>query len=333
MTTGLFLGKFAPLHAGHQYVIETALETVDDLIVLLYDAPAVVAIPATTRAAWIERLYPTVEVRIAWTGPREVGYTTALKRRHEEFVRKRLDGREVTHFFSSEPYGEHMSEALGAVDVRVDQPRATVPISASAIRANPYRHREYIDSLVYRDLLTSVALVGGPSTGKTTLASRLAAEYGTAWCPEYGRTYWAEHNTDGRLTPAQLVELLEGHRRREYRYAHEANEYLFVDTNAITTYAWCRYYHDDAPDALYRYACETGERFDHVVLCGDDIPFEPEDGRSGPTNRMRLQRLHRAFLTRHNVPFTEVRGDVEQRVEQVRAVLDRSPRKLSGVER
>ncbi|WP_144530121.1 adenylyltransferase/cytidyltransferase family protein, partial [Peribacillus simplex] len=34
---GLTLGKFAPLHKGHQFMIETALQEVDELIVVIYE--------------------------------------------------------------------------------------------------------------------------------------------------------------------------------------------------------------------------------------------------------------------------------------------------------
>jgi cytidyltransferase-like protein len=45
MKTGLTLGKYAPLHKGHQYVIETALREMDKLIVIAYDAPDYTYIP------------------------------------------------------------------------------------------------------------------------------------------------------------------------------------------------------------------------------------------------------------------------------------------------
>ena len=34
---GFTIGKFAPFHKGHQYLIETALKEVDKLIVVVYD--------------------------------------------------------------------------------------------------------------------------------------------------------------------------------------------------------------------------------------------------------------------------------------------------------
>jgi hypothetical protein len=42
---------------------------------------------------------------------------------HEQYVINKLGKRKITHFFSSEPYGEHMSVALEAIDIRIDQGR------------------------------------------------------------------------------------------------------------------------------------------------------------------------------------------------------------------
>lgn len=55
--TGLTLGKFAPLHKGHQYMIETALQEMDEVYVLIYDTP-VIPIPLSIRAGWIREMYP-----------------------------------------------------------------------------------------------------------------------------------------------------------------------------------------------------------------------------------------------------------------------------------
>ena len=321
MTTGLYLGKFAPFHAGHQHVVETALARVDDLLVMIYDEPEVTNVPLTVRADWIRECYPEVAVVEAWTGPTEVGYTAEEKRRHEAYILDRLGDREVTHFFSSEPYGAHVSAALGAENVQVDPDRETVPISGTEVRAAPYEHREFVHPRVYRDLVANVVLLGGPSTGKTTLARRLADEHDTEWMPEYGREYWEEHNVDRRLTADQLVEIAAGHREREDERLEAAREYLFTDTNAITTYVFCRYYHGEAPTALYEYARDCAARYDLTFLCGTDVPYDDTPDRSGPANRERLQKMTRAFLERHNVPYDTLTGDVEERVAAVARVL------------
>ena len=35
---GLTLGKFAPFHKGHQFLIETALSQMDEVIAIIYNA-------------------------------------------------------------------------------------------------------------------------------------------------------------------------------------------------------------------------------------------------------------------------------------------------------
>ena len=62
VTTGLVLGKYAPLHAGHQLVIETALAEVDHLIAVVYAAPSHTSVPLNVRPIGIG-LYWVKDVR------------------------------------------------------------------------------------------------------------------------------------------------------------------------------------------------------------------------------------------------------------------------------
>lgn len=318
---GLTLGKFAPLHKGHQFLFETALREVDRLIVLIYDARET-AVPLPVRAAWIRRLYPDVEVIEAWGGPAENGDDPALVRAHNEYILELLGGRAVTHFFSSEPYGAFVSSALGAADRRVDEARNAVPVSARDIRQSPFAWRAFVDPLVYRDLVTTAVFVGAPSTGKTTLVEALARRFDTAWVPEYGREYWARHQVNRRLTPEQLVEIAHGHRAREDAALMDANRYLFIDTEAMITRLFSRHYHGTADPELDRLAAESARRYDLFFLCEDDIPFDPAD-RSGEANRTLFQRWMLAELAVRGIPFVRVRGSLEERVAQVETVLSR----------
>ena len=320
---GLTLGKYAPLHRGHQLVIETALAEVDRLVVIIYDVPAVTDVPLPVRANWLRALYPQVEVVEAWDGPTVVGDTPEIRRMHEDYVLNRLGIRGVTHFYSSEFYGEHMSRALGAASRVVDAARAAVPISGTAIRADPFAHRQFLHPRVYRDLVANIVLLGAPSTGKTTLAERLAAEYGTAWMPEYGREYWEHHQVERRLSPAQLVEIAEGHLAREERLLAEARDFLFTDTNAITTYMFGLDYHGTADTRLHALADQAATRYDLVFLCDTDIPYANTWDRSGDVHRHTFQKRIVADLLARKVPFITLRGSLDRRVATARRVLDR----------
>ncbi|MBX7220666.1 MAG: AAA family ATPase [Blastocatellia bacterium] len=321
MNIGMTLGKFAPLHRGHQSVIERALAETDHVLVLLYDAPEVTSCPLPVRANWIRQLYPAVEIIAAWDGPTETGSAPEITRQHDAYILQKLAGRQVTHFYSSEFYGDHVSRALGALDCRVDPDRSRIPVSGTMIRQNPYACREFLAPVVYRDLVAKVVFLGAPSTGKTTLAAQLAAELQTVWMPEYGREYWDQHQSDRRLTPEQLVEIAEGHRVREDKLVLEANRFLLVDTDATTTYQFALYYHGATHPRLAALADETLRRYDVFFLCEDDIPYDDTWDRSGAANRTLFQKQIRADLIQRKIPFVSVRGTLAERVRFVSSFL------------
>ena len=321
MSTGLLLGKFAPLHRGHQLLIETALAENDRVLVMIYHAPDVTQVPLPVRAGWIRVLYPQVEVIEAWDGPLQVSNAPDIRRQHERYILSRLGGHRVDAFYSSEFYGDHVSRALGAVDRRIDPERRRVPISATAIRADPYQQREFLEPLVYRDLISRVVLLGAPSTGKSTLAAALAARHDTCWMPEYGREYWEAHQHQRRLSPEQLLEIAEGHRQREDRLAEQANRFLFVDTDASTTRHFARHYHASVLPRLDQLVAECAQRYALFFLCEDDIPYADTWDRSGPANRRQMQAQVKTDLALRKLPYLGLRGSLEQRMVQVDRVL------------
>ena len=322
MNIGLTLGKYAPLHAGHQYVIETALREMDVVYVLIYDEPTVTPIPLPVRAGWIRALYPNVHVIEAWDGPTESGYTPEIMAMHDAYIKQCCGDLGITHFYSSEPYGDHVSRGLGAVNRQVDPPRLVYPISATMVRRDTAEHRAMVNPLVYRDLITKVVLLGAPSTGKTTLAAALAETFRTNWMPEYGREYWEHHQHDRRLSPRQLLEIAKGHRVREEAAFQQAEKYCFIDTNALTTAMFGMSYHGYVLPSVAALADACQRRYDVFLLCADDIPYDDTWDRSGEVSRRIFQKQIRADLQMRHIPFTVVTGTLEDRVAQVRRLLE-----------
>jgi len=319
---GLYLGKFAPFHVGHEHMINEALKTVENLTVLIYEAPGLTEVPLARRANWIREFNPEIEVIECVDGPTDVTYEITGMQEHEQYVIKQLGERKITHFFSSEPYGEHMSAALGAIDMRIDQGRSSVPISSTKIREDLYAHRSYLSPRVYFDHLSKVVLLGAPSTGKSTLTEKLAMHFKTSFMPEYGREYWELNNIQRRLTPEQLLEIAITHRERELAMAYEADRYFFIDTNAITTKIFSEYYHGDTLPLLRELAKDTKDRYDLVILCGDDIAYDETEDRSGEANRTDFQKATIAELNELGIEYHEVTGSVQERVSEMSRILE-----------
>ena len=329
MRRGLTLGKFAPFHRGHQMLVETALAEVDELVVMVY-ATDVTDVPLQVRAGWIRALYPTVRIIEAWDGPDGYGDTPEIRSEQETYILKKLGGLRVTHFYSSEFYGDHVSRALDAVDRRIDEERSAVPISGTALRADYFAGREYIAPKVYADLVTKICFMGAPSTGKTTLARVMAEQHKTVWMPEYGAEYWLEHQVDRRITLEQFEAIAPEHNRREDTLTLRSRNYLFCDTNPITTYVFAKDYHGCAGPVLTRLAREAERRYDLFFLCDTDIPYAETWDRSGDQKRKWFQNQIVGDLAERRVPFFRVSGPLEERVAQVNTIL-RQYHKFSNV--
>jgi NadR type nicotinamide-nucleotide adenylyltransferase len=321
MTRGLVLGKFAPLHRGHQFLIETALAAVDELVVLVYEAADVTSVPLATRAGWLRRLYPRARVIEAIDGPTTAGRDPAIMRAQEQYLLRAVP-QPVTHFFSSEWYGEHVSAALGATNVAVDLERRRLPISGSQIRADPFGQRAFLDPLVYRDLVGKIVFLGAECTGKTTLAARMAEVFGTRVMPEHGRDVWErQHGPDGTLTAEQLVQLAREQLQREDALVLESDRFLFVDTNALTTAIYARHYHGRVPPELADLARQAEHRYRMTFVCGDEIPYSEDGTRLGEAQRAAFQRQILDDLDERGVAYSVLGGPLERRVELVRARL------------
>jgi NadR type nicotinamide-nucleotide adenylyltransferase len=329
MQRGLTLGKFAPFHQGHQLLVETALAEVDELVVMVY-ATDVIDVPLQVRARWIQELYPTVRIIEAWDGPDGYGDTLEIRREQEGYILRKLNGLRITHFYSSEFYGNHVSHALNAIDRRVDEARAAVPISATTLREDYFAGREFLSPTVYADLVIKVCFLGAPSTGKTTLARTLAERHSTVWMPEYGAAFWLEHNVDRRITLEQFEQIAPEHNRREDALTLQANRYLFCDTSPITTYVFAKDYHGAAGPVLTRHALEAEKRYDLFFLCDTDIPYDDTWDRSGEQKRDWFQNQIIGDLAERRIPFFRVSGTIEERASQVEEVL-RQHRKFGNL--
>lgn len=149
--TGLIIGKFAPLHKGHQFLIETALKRVERLLVLIYDCPDITKVPLATRAGWIRRLYPQVEVIEGYGAPTEHGDSPEVTKKNLEFIKKVLPC-PVTHVFSSERYGEILARELEAENILIDKERVLISVSGTMIRSDFKKYKKFLPPLVFKEL-------------------------------------------------------------------------------------------------------------------------------------------------------------------------------------
>jgi HTH-type transcriptional regulator, transcriptional repressor of NAD biosynthesis genes len=278
VTTGFVVGKFYPPHRGHHFLIDTARRQVDRLIVMIAHHPSQ-QIPGELRAAWLRERHPDCEILLVAD---ELEDDTA---RWAAFTVATL-GAAPDVVFSSEDYGPRFAALMGSRHVMVDRPRATVPISGTAIRRAPLLHLDQLEPCVRAWYVRRVVLIGAESTGKTTLTLALAAHYGAPAVLEYGREHW-ERKVAGLTMDAPLpswsseefVHIAQEQQRREELAARRADRVLFCDTNAFATGTWHeRYYQarDPRVDAI-----GAADRVHLYLVTAPDVPFVQDGVRDG----------------------------------------------------
>lgn len=153
---GLTIGKFAPFHKGHEYLIQKALQQVDKLYILVYDTD-VTNFSTTSRKEWIEKIFcnENIEVIEANNPPSQYGMdkeSVAIQINYIVKLLKRIKAEPITHFFSSEAYGKFVAKAFNAQNVIIDKKRVNIPICATNIRENLEKYKKYLNEYVYNEL-------------------------------------------------------------------------------------------------------------------------------------------------------------------------------------
>ena len=147
---GFTIGKFAPLHKGHQFLIETALKEMDELYVVVYDTD-LIKNSVQERADWIKKLYPNVKIIYAFDSPSQYGLDKESVNIQMEYLSKLIKDIPVTHFYSSELYGEKVAEYLKIENRIVDKEMINVPISAKIVRTDAKNNTKYLEDFVYKE--------------------------------------------------------------------------------------------------------------------------------------------------------------------------------------
>ena len=167
-----------------------------------------------------------------------------------------------------------------------------------------------------------VVLIGSESTGKSTLARRLAEHYGVEWVPEFVREY--ADSKDGALEFTDHGPIARGQMAREDEYITRATarnaSLLIQDTDLLSTAVYCAHYYGQCPQWLQD-AAQT-RRPDLYLLLDVDAPWTPDPQRDRGHMRSEMQALFRAAVIRSGVPFVEVSGDLEQRFATARLAIE-----------
>jgi len=319
MTLGFIVGKFYPPHRGHKYLINTARAQVDRLIVMIAAHPSQ-TIPGTVREKWLKQIHPDCEIHLV---------PDTLADDSDEWAKFTIDylGRAPDVVFTSENYGPRYATAMGCRHVMVDRSRQTVPISGTRIRENPAAAFSYLEPCVRAWFIPRVVLIGAESTGKTTMAERLAHHYGTVWVAEYGREHWEKKVAGLEMTDPlprweddEFLHIAQTQQAREWAAAEKASRILICDTNAFATGTWYERYRGKRDSAIDHLG--DADRADLYLFSRSDAPFVQDGFRDGEKIRDWMDARFEAQLRSGKVPYVSLSGDWETRFRDALSAID-----------
>ncbi len=166
----------------------------------------------------------------------------------------------------------------------------------------------------------TVTLLGGESSGKTTLAlalqqqlshqlhtpTTLVPEQLRTWCERRGRAPLAHEQAECAQAQSQAIETAT---------QDAATQVVLADTTALMIAAYSELYFEDR--SLWSSAIEQQRRYGLSLLMGLDLPWVP-DGlfRDGPALREATDAVLRRELQAAGIPFQTLYGPLELRLQQ-----------------
>lgn len=201
--------------------------------------------------------------------------------------------------------------------------------------------------------IKKIVIIGPESTGKSTLSEQLASHYNTYWCPEFAREYLLKHGT--KYSYDDLLIIAKGQLSLEDEYEEkvkressmvngewsivngqssqltthnsqleaQSSKLLFIDTDMYVMKVWCEYVFGKCHQFILDQIVER--KYDLYLLCNIDLPWTKDELRAYPNEepRRELYHIYKDILVNQCVPWVEISGQNEQRLEKAISTVDK----------
>ena len=171
--------------------------------------------------------------------------------------------------------------------------------------------------------IVRIVLFGPESSGKTTLSMQLARHYNTVWVPEFAREYLQHKWNNERKTceNSDLIPIAIGQMKLENDLAKKADKVLICDTDLLETKVYSEEYYGGFVDPhLKKAAIEN--TYDLYLLTYIDTPWEEDDLRDRPDQRIEMFLAFENTLKKHNRPYILLSGSKKERFNKAIKEID-----------
>lgn len=318
---GMYGGSFNPLHMGHVDCIIRAANMCRELFIVLSIGYKRNEIDGRVRYRWIYQLTKHIGsvkiITLEDNAKSKEEYTEDQWYRDAEKVKAQV-GKHIDVVFVGSDYGEDSfwNKCYPDSELFIFERNG---ISSSGIRENPYAHWDWIPNVVKPYYTKKVLLIGGESTGKSTLTINLANRFNTNYVDEAGRGISARSGTDLLMLSEDFTEILLRHKLNEIEAMEHSNKVLFIDTDTLVTQFYMNFLEDpeieknkalsDAIDALNSY--------DLILFLEPDVDFVQDGDRSEAirNDRVKYSEQIKELIRSHGKTFCLVSGSYQERYE------------------
>jgi NadR type nicotinamide-nucleotide adenylyltransferase len=154
-----------------------------------------------------------------------------------------------------------------------------------------------------------IEITGPESSGKTTLAKRLAENFNSIWVSEYSRIYFEEFGPGYQYE--DFCRIVEGQLSRE-KYSEMNNPpVVFLDTSMLVLKIWGMRKWGKVPlivDQLLE-----KKNYNLYLLCYPDLDWEPDPLRENPFDREKLFEEYEEVIKIHGLDYRIIKGHGDER--------------------
>jgi len=171
--------------------------------------------------------------------------------------------------------------------------------------------------------ILKIVLFGPESSGKTTLSIKLAHHYNTVWVAEYARAYLQNKWNNERKTceNSDLLPIAIGQMKLENKLVKKADKVLICDTDLLETKVYSEEYYGGVVDPLIEKAA-IENTYDLYLLTYIDTPWEADDLRDRPGQRLEMFNAFENTLKKYNRPYILLKGDKITRIQTAIKAID-----------
>lgn len=335
---GFMIGHFEPLHLGHVQSILHACGQVKQLYLFVTPHPKQnpnFPVKLKDKARWLTQAFADLPFIHTVLLPDVITPTyeddhNCLNVDNANAILSNLLARFEFLTDSSDKPILFVDETHPLVNLPLVVPVQTTPrqttFNSSKIHQNPALHWQAIHPKARPDYTKTIAIVGGESSGKTTLLHKLANHYGASFCLEMGRIF-VQTDLGGTELAMQYSDypLMASDHEQAIRQAKEqaTAPLTLIDTDFVTTQAFCEVYEGKSHPFLT--ACIDEFRLDYTLMLASNTTWVADGMRSlgASEQRQSFENRLKGLFKQHNIAtFYIDNPDYHQRFLQAVGFID-----------